>query len=165
MVGRRSILNRTSDLYIGKSTLFKTFLLVGVAALSAVFIWYTFSVIDVLQQDTQRQVELYVRLWQQVANSPSSGGELQAIFDEIILRASFPIVVCDSSRTPYSWRNIDGVEPDDTTASTLAKMTRVAREMREDNGEYPLFVAENHVNQENNYDYQGYHHISVHSRF
>jgi NtrC-family two-component system sensor histidine kinase KinB len=138
--------NVTSDLYVGKSTLFKTFLLAGVVIISVVFVWYTLSLIDVLQSDLRHQVELYVRLWQEVANSPTSGGELQVIFDEIILKASFPIVVCDSSRTPYSWRNIPGVAPTDTSPQTIEKITRIARQMRQENGEYPLHVAKNVTN-------------------
>ncbi|HUV31841.1 MAG TPA: HAMP domain-containing sensor histidine kinase [Acidobacteriota bacterium] len=146
MAAKRKIINRTSDLYIGKSTLFKTFLLVGVAAVSVVFIWYTFSVIDVLKQDTRRQVDLYVKLWQEVANSPTSSGELQVIFDEVILKASFPIVVCDSARVPHSWRNIPGVLPGDTALATRLKMEEVTQKMRADNGEYPLYITPEHVN-------------------
>jgi len=140
------IINRTSDLYIGKSTLLKSFLLVGVVLVSALFIWYTFSVIDQLKQDTRDQVELYVKLWQEVANAPTSSGELQVIFDEVILKASFPIIVCDGSRTPYSWRNIPGVSPTDTSRATIERMREVAEEMRRRNGEYPLYVTETHVN-------------------
>ena len=146
MAGVRRIFNRTSDLYVGKSTLLKGFLLVGVVLVSVVFIWYTFSVIDQLKRDARDQVELYVKLWQEVANSPISGGQLQVIFDEIILKASFPIIVCDSSRTPYSWRNVPGVSASDTGRATIERMRKIAEEMRENNGEFPLYVTETHVN-------------------
>jgi len=143
---RRLIPQRTSDLYIGKSTVLKLFLVIGVIVISIVFIWYTFSVIDFLQKDQRDQVELYVKLWQQVANSPTSSGELQVIFDEIILKASFPIVVADSSGVPSSWRNIPGVSPLDTGQTIREKMKGVAEKMRADNGEFPLYVTPKHVN-------------------
>lgn len=133
-------------MYIGKSTVLKLFLVIGVIVISIVFIWYTFSVIDFLQKDQRDQVELYVKLWQQVANSPTSSGELQVIFDEIILKASFPIVVADSSGVPSSWRNIPGVSPRDTGQAIREKMKGVAKKMRADNGEFPLYVTPKHVN-------------------
>jgi len=49
------LLSGTSELYVGKSTLLKIFLLGGIAIVSALFIWYTFSVIEKLQTDTREQ--------------------------------------------------------------------------------------------------------------
>ncbi len=135
-----------SGLYFGRSTLLKSFLLLGVAVISVVFIWYTFSVIDVLKKDTRSQVELYVKLWQHVANSETAGSELQVIFDEIILKATFPIVVCGSDRQPIAWRNIPGIEPDDTTPETIKQIQSVVSKMKETNGEFPLYVADEMVN-------------------
>ena len=146
MARRLGIRGRKARLYLGRSTLFKTFLLLGMAAVSVLFIWYTFTVIEQLQNDTRRQVELYVRLWQEAANAETAGAELQVIFDEIILKATFPIVVCDGFREPISWRNIPGISPDDTSREAKTKMVAVVEEMREKNGEFPLYVAEDLVN-------------------
>jgi NtrC-family two-component system sensor histidine kinase KinB len=136
----------TSDLYIGKSTLFKSFLLVGVAAISAMFVWYTLTVIDQLKRDTRSQVEKYVRLWQFAANANISGPELQFIFDEIIVKATFPIIVVDNSRIPRHWRNIHGIEPTDTTSATLALLRQEGEQMRRENGEFPIRFGESYVN-------------------
>ena len=139
-------MSRTSELYVGKSTLLKVFLLGGVALTSALFICYTFSVIGQLQEGTRDQVETYVKLWQLAANSPTSGGELQFIFNEIIVKATFPIIVVDSARRPVYWRNITGISPDDTTTATLARLTGLSNEMHGHNREYPLYFAGSHVN-------------------
>ncbi|MGH8015566.1 MAG: hypothetical protein ACREBV_05200 [Candidatus Zixiibacteriota bacterium] len=137
----------TGGLYITKSTLFKIFLLLGVAAVSTVFIWYTFGVIDKLQQDTRDQVEKYVKLWQLAANSPNTGGfELQFIFDEIIVKAAFPIIVLDQDYNPIHWRNIPGIVPEDTTQAAKAKLKQLSDIMREQNNQYELRFAENYVN-------------------
>ena len=61
--------------------IFKIFLLGGVVVISALFIWYTFDVIDKLKEDTRSQVEKYVKLWQLAANSNLSSSELQFIFE------------------------------------------------------------------------------------
>jgi len=140
------ISRRTGRLYIGRSTVFKAFLLGGVAVISAVFIWYTFNVIAKLQIDTRSQVVKYVRMWQLAASSPTSGTELQFIFDEIIVKASFPIIVLNADRQPIHWRNIEGISPTDTSRQVLAHLKKVADKMVEQHGEFPLRFGESHVN-------------------
>lgn len=146
MAGRPEILKKTARLYIGKSTVFKLLLLAGVAVISAVFVWYTFTVINRLQEDTRSQVDKYVKMWQMAANSPTSGTELQFIFDEIIVKASFPIVVLDPQHRPIHWRNIKGVQAGDTTTATFEKLTKISQQMISDHGEYPLYFGDNLIN-------------------
>ncbi|MCK4606022.1 MAG: HAMP domain-containing histidine kinase [candidate division Zixibacteria bacterium] len=146
-MGGLSKIGRWVDaLYIGRSTIFKIFLLGGVAVISAVFIWYTFDVIGQLQTDTRAQVDKYVRIWQLAANSPTSGTELQFIFDEIIVKATLPIIVLDADREPIHWRNIGNVAAGDTTTETLSRLRRVAADMMEQNGEFPLYFGERKLN-------------------
>lgn len=138
-----------TELYVGRSTLLKVFLIGGVLAISAMFIWYTFDIVDQLQSDTRIQVDKYVRLWQLAANLPSSGDEQQClffIFDEIIVKAQFPIVVLDSNHEPVSWRNIAEIASDDTTRAALEQLRGVANDMHRQNGEYPLYFGEDNVN-------------------
>ena len=135
-----------ADLYLGRSALFKAFLVIGVLVISALFIWYTFVVIDQLQRDTRDQVDKYVRLWQLAANSPTSGDALPFIFDEIIVKARFPIVVLDANRQPVSWRNIPSISSDDTSRGSFMELREVAEDMYRHNGEYPLYFGENNVN-------------------
>ena len=122
MAARMRILGGTSDLYVGKSTILKIFLLGGVAIISAFFIWYTLQLIEKLQEDTRDQVKKYVHLWQEAANSSTSGSELQYIFNEIIVKATFPIVVLDEKHEPLYWRNLGDIEETDTTAATKMKL-------------------------------------------
>ncbi len=146
MAERSKISRRIDALYIGKSTVFKTFLLAGIVVISAVFVWYTFDVIGQLQHDTREQVEKYVKLWEMAANSPTSGSELQFIFDEIVVKANFPIVVLDNAREPIHWRNIEGVEPSDISAETLEKLRHEAQHMTEQGQEFPLRFGETNLN-------------------
>lgn len=138
------ITSKTNRLYISKSTLFKLFLLIGIVLISTIFIWYTLTVIEQLKKDTKSQVEKYVKMWQLAANSPSSETDvqLQFIFDEIIVKATFPIIVLDNERTPIHWRNIEGIALLDTTSQTVDYLQGVAEEMIEANGEFPLYFGE-----------------------
>lgn len=128
-------------LYLGKSTLFKIFLLAGIALISVVFVWYTFNVIDKLKEDTRSQVVKYVKLWQFAANSDMTGTEYQFIFDEIIVKATFPIIVLDSDRNPIHFRNIEGVNESDTSEETRLRLKKIAEEMVNQNGDFPLIYA------------------------
>ncbi len=149
MATRWSLIRGTSDLYVGKSAVFKVFLVVGVLAISTLFIYHTLSLIDKLQIDARDQVEKYVSLWQLAANAPTNsgyGGELQYIFDEIIVKARFPIVVLGTDNEPISWRNIPEAPSGDTTAATLARVREISQEMFDKNGEFPLYFGETNVN-------------------
>lgn len=138
---------RTGGLYITKSTLFKVYLLLGVVIVSSVFIWYTFGVIDRLQQDTRDQVEKYVKMWELAANAPNSGGaELQFIFDEIIVKATFPIIVLDQDYQPIHWRNIPGILPEDTTQKAKTELREIAQKMMKEYDQFELRFAENYLN-------------------
>jgi len=146
MAHRRSFVDLTADLYVGRSALFKVFLVGGVLLISVLFIWYTFGVIEQLQKDTRDQVDKYVRLWQLAANSPTSGEELPFIFDEIIVKARFPIVVLDHDKQPVSWRNVPGIPSSDTSRAAYEKLRREADRMYRAHGEYPLYFGESDVN-------------------
>ncbi len=146
MATRSKISRRIDALYIGKSTFLKVFLLGGVAVVSAIFIWYTFDVIGQLQTDTRAQAEKYVRLWQMAANSPTSGSELPFVFEEIILKATLPIIVLDADRIPIHWRNVSGIDLSDTTAATRTQLKKVAERMTAQGNQFPLNFGENYVN-------------------
>ncbi len=140
-------------LYISKATIFKLFLLIGIAAISAIFVWYTFNVIEQLKEDTRSQVDKYVKMWQLAANSPTSGQELQFIFDEIIVKATFPIIVLNENREPIHWRNVADISIEDTTAATLAHLKAVSKQMFEDHGEFPLVFGDDTYSYSNYFRY------------
>ena len=140
---------RDFDLFINKATMFKIGLLLGVILVSAFFVWYTFSIIQTLQEDARSQVERYVQLWQLAVNSPESGEEsdiVAFIFNEIIVKASFPIVVLDEQRHPVHWRNIPDIPNSDSSNVARDEITRIAADMYELHGEYPIYFGETAVN-------------------
>jgi len=81
-----------------------------------------------------------------VANAQTSGAELQFIFDEIIAKANFPIIVLDADRKPIHWRNIKDISPSDTSRQALVHLKKVADKMVKQYGEFPLRFGENHIN-------------------
>lgn len=136
---------------IGKTTVFKLFLLVGIVIISIVFIWYSLDVMAQLKADAERMVASYVRLWQLAANENSSGGEIQIIFDEVIKKANFPVIIGSLDDQPVFWRNVDGVDENDRSPENLAKVRKIMLELKDDNRAIPLKFG----NQTLNYFYYG----------
>lgn len=127
------------SLSIGKVTLFKLFMLIGIIMISFVFIWYTLDVIGQLEEDARRMATSYVRLWQLAASETSSDGGTQVIFEEVIKKANFPVIIADVNHIPSSWRNVEGIDGADTSLKSLRRVTELMEEMKVKNGEIPLY--------------------------
>lgn len=125
-------------LAIGGTTLFKLFLLIGIVVISIVFIWYTLDVISQLKREGERTAASYVKLWQLAASENSTGGEVQVIFEEIIKKANFPVVIASADNEPIFWRNISGIVDNDPSDKARIKVREIARKMKEDKGEIAL---------------------------
>ncbi len=127
---------------VGGTTIFKLFLLVGIVAISIVFTWYTLDVVRQLKADAEQMVTSYVRLWQLAANESSTGQEVQVIFEEVIKKANFPVVITGTDGEPAFWRNISGIIDNDPSEDSHLKVKALVREMKEDKGEFPLYFEE-----------------------
>nr|MBN2277543.1 HAMP domain-containing histidine kinase [candidate division Zixibacteria bacterium] len=129
-------------LSIGWTTVFKLFLLIGIVLISVVFIWYTLDVIGQLKDEAERNATSYVKLWQLAASENSSGSEVQIIFEEVIKKANFPVIIADTEGNPVFWRNVDGVVDNDPSPEAHRKIRELARRMGEDKGAIPLKFGE-----------------------
>lgn len=128
----------TFRLSFGATTLFKLFLIVGLVVISIVFIWYTLSIIQQLRAEAQQTVDSYVRLWQLAASENYSGGEVQIIFDEIIKKANFPVIIASVEGEPTNWRNVPGIDENDTSPEARGRVKELMAEVKEENGQIPL---------------------------
>lgn len=127
---------------VGGTTIFKLFLIVGIVAISIVFTWYTLDVVSQLKADAEQMVTSYVKLWQLAANESSTGQEVQVIFEEVIKKANFPVVITGTDGEPAFWRNISGIVDNDPAEETHRRIKALVREMKEDKGEFPLYFEE-----------------------
>jgi hypothetical protein len=127
---------------IGGPAVFKLFLVVGIVLISVVFIWYTLDVINQLKSGAEKTVASYVKLWQKAANDTTSAAETQFIFDEVISKANFPVVIADLDRQPLFWRNIHGIVDNDPSPQAHVKIKKIVDEMSRDYGEIPLMYGD-----------------------
>jgi len=129
-------------LSIGGTTVFKMFLLAGIVIISVVFIWYTIDVIGQLKEEAERNVSSYVKLWQLAASENSTGGEVQVIFEEVIKKSNFPVIIADTKGNPVFWRNVDGIVDNDPSPEAYKKIKQLVEEMGRDKGAIPLKFGE-----------------------
>jgi signal transduction histidine kinase len=123
------------------SLFFKLALLFGIIILSFVYVFYSQYVINRLKEDSKRVVTAYARLWSLVASEATTGAEIDLIFDEVIRKSNFPIIVTSADGQPQAWRGIS-IAWDDTTAQARFKLRELIRKMDEDKEPIPIYYGE-----------------------
>lgn len=122
------------------NTVFKAFLLFGVCAIGAVFIYYTSDVIEDIQQNEARIAKTYTHIWQLVVSDSVSGPVTSVLFDEIILKSEFPIIVTDTLENPLFWKELPGVPATTSDPEILSRIKKRVDEMKIRKGEIPIYV-------------------------
>jgi signal transduction histidine kinase len=121
--------------------LFKGFLVFGIIVIAFIFIYYTQNVIEKIKRDATRVLTAYARLWQMAASESAGGPEIDVIFEEIIQKSDFPIVVTDANGEPQAWREV-GVEWNDTTYESRQKLKKTVAKMDEHKEPIPIYFGE-----------------------
>jgi signal transduction histidine kinase len=119
---------------------FKGFLVLGIVLIAAIFIYYTQDVIGKIKENSRRVLTTYARLWQIAASAPTTGAEIDVIFEEIIQKSDFPIVVTGADGEPQAWRGVD-VDWNDTTYQSREKLKRIVRNMDKHKEPIPIYFG------------------------
>jgi signal transduction histidine kinase len=119
---------------------FKGFLVFGVVLIAGVFFFYTQTIISQIKENSRRVMQTYARLWQMAASAPASGAEIDVIFEEIIQKSDFPIVVTDAEGNLQAWRGV-GVDWDDTTYISRKKLKEMAHKMDRHRKPIPIYFG------------------------
>ncbi len=132
--------------------LFKSFILLGTVVVAALFVIYTQFLITQLQDNVKRDVRMWAKLWE-LAGAEDSSPRLNAvIFEEIIQKAYFPIIVTDADEKPVLWARINDVADNDHSAEAFARIMKHKEHMQELNGVTPV-TWDGHVIQYILFDY------------
>jgi hypothetical protein len=124
--------------YRGVPLVFKGFLVFAPVVIAGVFFYYTQQIIDRLRTDAQRIVNTSAVLWQWAGSEASSGQETSVVFDQVIKKSSFPIVVADANRRPLYWRNLPGISDTSATPEVLARVADHIESMAQKKGAIPI---------------------------
>ncbi len=135
---------KRSKKYLGGYTewplFFKGFLVLGIVLIAAVFFFYTQTIISQIKENSRRVMNTYARLWQLAASAPTGGAEIDVIFEEIIQKSDFPIVVTDAEGELLAWRGV-GVDWDDTTYMSREKLKKMAHKMDKHRKPIPIYFG------------------------
>jgi hypothetical protein len=132
--------------YRGVPLIFKGFLIFAPVIIVGVFFYYTQQIIDRLRTDAQRIVNTSAALWRWAGSEASSGLETSVVFDEVIKKSRFPIVVADARKQPLYWRNLPGIEDTATTPEALREVASRIIEMEADKGAVPITYQDQVIN-------------------
>jgi hypothetical protein len=117
--------------YVGYSWFFKAFLVIGLAGVISLFVYFNQAVVRDLRHDAARVSEAYARLIQYGASEATDPAVINFIFDNIITKVNFPIIVTDRNGIPAAWTM--SYSPSDTTAATRTILYKYIKEFDSQN--------------------------------
>ena len=121
---------------------FKSFLFIAAMILVGGALFYTQKLVDDLRQEARGILEFYVQFYEQAVSSPNDEN-LNFIFEEIIKRTNFPIILTDSDGVPNGWKGL-AISNDDQSPEAIAKVKDIADAMKKEIAPLPL-KYENYV--------------------
>jgi signal transduction histidine kinase len=119
--------------YSGLPLAFKGLLIFGVVAIALFLAYSTQKMVRELKASEARLANAYASQWKRAAES-TDPGEIGYLFDQIIIKSDFPIVVTDPEGNPLYWRGLNGIDDRDTSLVTRQRILKLITQM---SAEYP----------------------------
>lgn len=91
-------------------------------AVIAIFIYFSQTIVSGLRADAARVSQAYARLIQYGASEATDPAVIDFIFENIITKVNFPIVVTDKYGNPVAW-TVD-IDPSDTSAASRERLKK-----------------------------------------
>jgi hypothetical protein len=101
---------------------------------------YTDYVEKELSSHNRRVLRAYARLWSLAATRSVGAEELNIIFEEIIQKSTFPMILTTNEGMPILWRNLP-IEPNDTTERAREYIRKRLKAMDSSQAPIPIFVG------------------------
>src|SRR5574341_1487828 len=127
--------------YKGYSLFFKIFLVFGILVIAAVFLYFTQDIVTKLKEDSRRVVAAYSRLWQIAASEAAGTEEVSFLFEEVIQRADFPLIVTGPEGEPQAWKRVPGIASNDTSLQARQQLKKIAEKLDKDHPPVPIFYG------------------------
>ncbi|MGC9315346.1 MAG: sensor histidine kinase [bacterium] len=120
--------------------LYRIVAIVVAAALVMGMYFYTDYIEKELSKHNRRVLNAYARLWSLAATRSVGAEELNIIFEEIIQKSTFPMILTNTEGVPMLWRNVS-VEQGDTTSKSRQELATLIREMDASQTPIPILVG------------------------
>jgi signal transduction histidine kinase len=105
--------------------------------IAAVLVYTTHTMVGELKASEARLANDYAGHWRRAAET-TDPGEIGYLFDQIISKSDFPIIVADPDGQPLYWRGLEGIADTDTTAAARRRIVRLMQRMNEDYPPVPI---------------------------
>lgn len=119
--------------YTGLPLAFKGLMIIGIVVIAGFLVYTTQKMVAELKASEARMANAYASQWKRAAES-TDPGEIGYLFDQIILRSDFPIVVADPQGNPLYWRGLNGIDDRDTSQAARQRVLSMMHRME---AEYP----------------------------
>ncbi len=114
-------------------------ILVAVGLVLGMYI-YTDYVEKELSRQNRRVLNAYARLWSLAATRGAGAQELNIIFEEIIQKSTFPMILTTNEGVPIRWRNLR-ISENDTTEKAHEYLKSRIKKMDASQTPIPIFVG------------------------
>jgi NtrC-family two-component system sensor histidine kinase KinB len=110
-------MNRSNHQQHRWTRVWTAYIFIGAVILVTASLMYTINLIRRLEEEPQIMSRLFARYCMTAAMPETAGGspETEIIFEEVIRKINFPVIVTDTKGLPLAWKGI-GIEPFSLTA-------------------------------------------------
>jgi two-component sensor histidine kinase len=123
---------------------FKGFLFVSALLLILLLMFYTQKVVNDLREESREIIKFYASLYARIP-SEENDSSISFIFEQIIQRTHFPIILTDAEHNPTGWQGI-GISPDDDSPETLERVRGIMHVLANEAEPLPLKYEETTFN-------------------
>lgn len=89
--------------------------------------FYTQNVVNQLRSEAHSLVLFYAQMYARVVETESDE-DISFIFEQIIRRTNFPLIITDAEKVPHGWKGLD-VDPNDTSPEALEKVQHIVDQL------------------------------------
>ncbi len=119
---------------------FKGLLFIFAIVIIILLLLHSQRIVNQLREDSRDILQFYANLYATVA-SEETPSNLNFVFEEIILRTNFPIILTDPESNPSAWKGLE-IESNDQSPAAIEKVKGMVEVMRHDSDPIPLKYQE-----------------------
>ncbi|NIR52866.1 sensor histidine kinase [candidate division KSB1 bacterium] len=115
---------------------FKGLLFIFAILIIISLLFYSQRLVSALRAESREILLFYAQMYASAATAETSSN-LNFIFEQIIQRTNFPIIMTDSDDTPIAWKGID-VDPNDHSKQAIAEVKEIMEVMKREADPIPI---------------------------
>jgi len=119
------------------SWFFRGLLFIGGLTIILLFLLYTQNLLGELRENATSVSNAYAKLLAVATYPTTTGPELNVIFEEVIRKTDFPIILTDTDGVPQVWKQVP-LAWDDNSPQAVARLIKIVRGMDRINDPIPL---------------------------